>query len=313
MSNIRLSHLAHFKTIPYKQIDNFRDFYYEEKTNDTYFLDWDHILKYHKATGYDGIELLPWDLTEIVGLFGSPEAYVDFCQERGLVVSGMFHGCDDSHIAEKHDEVFEAGKQAIDTLKKLGGKCLNTCPASNYSEIGALTDEGLKNVATVITDIGRYAVDNGIKVCLHNEFFCAVNKYNHRQFLEMTDPRYVFYCLDTAQIKLMGDDVLDFYDTYADRIATFHLKDTASVGESDSVRFGQEPGLGKDVEITRDGHRWFWEPGEGTVDMEGLWKLLKKHHFQGWVSIEDDQTPDLLAAMALASYHVHEVLGKIYK
>ena len=56
MSNIRLSHLAHFKTIPYKQIDNFRDFYYEEKTNDTYFLDWDHILKYHKATGYDGIE-----------------------------------------------------------------------------------------------------------------------------------------------------------------------------------------------------------------------------------------------------------------
>ena len=30
--NIKLSHMNHWKTIPYKQIDNFRDFYYEDKT-----------------------------------------------------------------------------------------------------------------------------------------------------------------------------------------------------------------------------------------------------------------------------------------
>ena len=56
-NRIKLSHMSHWKSVPYKQIDNFRDFYYEDKSNNCYFLDWDRILRYHKATGYDGIEL----------------------------------------------------------------------------------------------------------------------------------------------------------------------------------------------------------------------------------------------------------------
>lgn len=307
MSNIRLSHMSHWKTVPYKENPNFRDFYYEEKSNEVYFMDWDRILRYHSATGYDGIELAPWDLTEILGLFHTPQEYLDFAQERGVSVSGMFHGADDSFRADKYEEVLAAGKQAVDTCKAFSGKHLNMCPANNYYGVGPLDAEALKNTAKVITDIGRYAVDNGIQVGLHNEFFCAVNKENHRQLIELTDPRYVFYCLDTAQIALMGDDLLDFYETYADRICTFHLKDTASIAVPDEIRHD------KDVEIRDDGWRWFWEPGEGVLDLEGLWKLVEKHHFQGWVTIEDDGTPDLLASMALSSYYVNHTLGKIYK
>ncbi len=307
MANMRLSHMSHWKTVPYKQIDNFRDFYYEDKTNMAYYQDWDRILRYHKATGYEGIELAPWDLTEILGLFGTPQEYTAFAKERGIAVSGMFHGADDSQIPEKHDEVLAAARDAIDTLEKFGGKHLNMCPARNYCVHGPLQEEDLKAAARVINEIGAYALDHGIQVGLHNEFFCAVNKENHRRFLELTDPKSVFYCLDTAQIALMGDDLLDFYDTYAERICTFHLKDTASLGVPDEIRYGMDP------EIRDDGWRWFWEPGEGVLPLEELWKLVKKHGFQGWVTIEDDGAPDYLAAMALSSYHFHEVLGKIYK
>lgn len=307
MSNIKLSHMCHFKTIPYKQIDNFRDFYYEDKSNVAYFMDWDRILRYHKATGYDGIELAPWDLTEILALFGTPKEYTDFAKERGIVVSGMFHGCDDSHIAEKHTEVVQAGKNAIDSLKEFGGKHLNVCPCNNYYGVGPLSDEEIQNIAKCLNEIGKYAIDNGIQIGIHNEFFCAVNKENHRQLIESTDPRYVFYCLDTAQIAILGDDLLNFYDTYADRICTFHLKDTASISLPDEIRYD------KDVEIVDDGWRWFWEPGEGILDMKDLWTLLKKHNFKGWCTIEDDGTPDCLASMALSSYYVKETLGKIYK
>ena len=31
-----------------------------------------------------------------------------------------------------------------------------------------------------------------------------------KEFLEMTDPRYVYYCLDTAQVAIMGKDILHF-------------------------------------------------------------------------------------------------------
>ena len=307
MNNIRLSHMSHWKTVPYKQIDNFRDYYYEDKSNACYYQDWDRILRYHKATGYEGIELAPWDLNEILGLFGTPAEFTAFAGDHGIEVSGMFHGADDSEKASKYDDVLQAGKNAVDVLTAFGGKHLNMCPAKNYSEAGPLDDEALKNSARVINAIGEYAVANGIQVGLHNEFFCAVNKENHRKFLEMTDPRYVFYCLDTAQIALMGDDLLDFYDTYADRICTFHLKDTASLAVPDDIRYD------RDVEIRDDGWRWFWEPGEGVLPLEELWKLVKKHGFKGWCTIEDDGAPDYLAAMALSSYYVNEVLGKIYR
>lgn len=270
-------------------------------------VDFQAVLSALKAAGYDGIEIAPWDLSEILGLFGTPAEFTAFAADHGIEVSGMFHGADNSQIATMYDEVLAAGKQAVDTLKAFGGKHLNMCPARNYHSVGPLDDEALKNSAKAISAIGEYAVDNGIQVGLHNEFFCAVNKENHRKFLEMTDPRYVFYCLDTAQIALMGDDVLDFYDTYAERICTFHLKDTASHGEPDAVRYGQ------DVEICDDGHRWFWEPGEGELPLEALWKLVKKHGFKGRCTIEDDGAPDYLAAMALSSYYVNNVLGKIYR
>ncbi len=100
--NIKLSHMSHWKTIPYKQIDNFRDFYYEDKSNSCYYMDWDRILRYHKATGYDGIEIAPWDLSEMLGLFGTPQEFSSFALDHGIEISGMFHGCDDSHIAAKH-------------------------------------------------------------------------------------------------------------------------------------------------------------------------------------------------------------------
>ncbi|MGN7159877.1 hypothetical protein [Sphingomonas sp. SAFR-052] len=80
---------------------------------------------------------------------------------------------------------------------------------------------------------------------------CA-NLPNHRELIESTDPRYAHNCLDTAQVAIMGEDLLTFYRDYCDRISTFHLKHTASERQPDSVRYAQDP------EITADGTRWFW-------------------------------------------------------
>ena len=231
-----------------------------------------------------------------------------FAKDHGIEISGMFHGCDDSHIAAKHDEVVAAGKQAVDTLKAFGGKHLNTCPGNNFYGNGPLDEQGLKNIASCLNEIGEYAEANGVQIGIHNEFFCITNKENHRRLIDITDPKYVHYCLDTAQVALMGDDLIDFYDTYKERICTFHFKDTAdSDGVADEIRYAQ------DVEICDDGHRWFWEPGEGTLPMVELWKHIRDYGFKGWMTVEDDGAPDYLAAMTLSSYYIRHELGKIYR
>ncbi len=83
---------------------------------------------------------------------------------------------------------------------------------------------------------------------------CA-NLPNHRELIESTDPRYVHYRLHTAQVAIMGEDLLTFYRDYCDRISTFHLKDITAERQPDSARYAQDP------EITDDGTCWFWEPG----------------------------------------------------
>lgn len=307
MANIRYANMCHWKNIPYKQIDNFREFYYEDKSNSAYYSDWDRVLRYQKALGFEGIELAPWDFPELLPLFGSARAFTDFAKERGVVVNGMFHGVDGGHDRSRHADVLDSGKRAVDLLLEFGGIHLNTCPTSNYYGNGPLNREQIQACAEVITEIGRYATDHGIKIGLHNEFFCAVNKDNHREFIELTDPRYVHYCVDSAQISIMGEDLLDFYETYHERICTFHLKDTASCNLADEIRYSQDP------EIADDGTRWFWEPGEGVLDLEGLYQLLKKHQFKGWISIETDGTPDILASMALTRYFIDQHLNPIYR
>ena len=107
-------------------------------------------------------------------------------------------------------------------------------------------------------------------------------------------------------MAILGEDLLTFYRDYPDRISTFHLKDTASPRQPDRVRYAQDP------EIADDGTRWFWEPGLGTLDLPGLYRLLKEHRFTGWMSIEYDGSPDLLASMALTRYHLDTVLRPIY-
>lgn len=306
MNNIKYSHMNHWKNIPYKRIDNFRAFYYEDKTNTAYYSDWDRILRYQKALGFSGIELAPWDFPEMLPLFGSAKAFKDFAAERGIEVSGMFHLIDKAHDRSHHKQTFEDGKQAVDLLVQFGGIQLNSAPINNYFGNGPLSRDQIKAAAEIITEIGKYATDQGVQIGIHNEFFLAINKENHKEYIELTDPRYVHYCLDTAQVALIGEDMVKFYDDYHDRICTFHLKDTSTPNLPDETRYSQ------DIEIVDDGTRWFWEPGEGVLDFKGLYELMKKHQFKGWVSIETDGTPDLLASMALTRYYIDSELSKIY-
>ena len=306
--NIRYSHMSHWKGIPYKQIPNFRDFYYEDKTNIAYYQDWDMILKYHAGTGFEGLEVAPWDLMDILKLFKDLVEFKEFAAERGVEISGMFHGLGPAHEKKNHEALIAQAQAAVDKIVIMGGKHMNVCPGIDYAACGPISEEGFNNTIELLNEVGRYSEDHGVQLGIHNEFFCLMNYPQHRRMVEATDPRYVHYCIDTAQISLLGEDLCTFYDDYHDRISTFHLKDTADPKVADEVRYAPS-----NPEIQDDGHRWFWEPGLGVLDFEGLFKLLKKHHFTGWATVETDGTPDLLASMAYASYFYNHEMAKIYR
>jgi inosose dehydratase len=293
--------------INYKQVNNFDEWYMGDFGSHYYYLDWDKVLRYYNGAGFKGIELMIFSVPAIIDAFGSMKNFKEFAAERGIEkITGMFlhHiGCEDKG---NHPEIFRFAQRAIDALAECDGINLIIQPAGQYYGTGPLTEEGLKNAALCMNEVGRRAADKGLAASIHNEFWCAVNLYDHERFIELTDPRYVFYCLDTAQVSIMGVNLLEFYEKYHERIKYFHVKDTTRVKAPDNERFG--PG----AEFDPKGGRWFWEPGGGHIDFPGIWKLMKKYNHKGWVGIESDGTPDPLATILLTSSYIKNVLDPIY-
>ncbi|MFD2215664.1 sugar phosphate isomerase/epimerase family protein [Metabacillus endolithicus] len=310
MENLKYSYMTNMwgmiTDIP--KINNFNEWYEDDFGNAAYYLDWDKILKYHAGAGIKGIELMFYHIPYIKQAFGSLKNFTDFAKERGIEqITGMFSFAIGSENKETLNGAIQFNQMWIDALNELGGENLIIMPAGQYYGTGPLSQEQLQNAAYCMNEIGKRAVDKGITACIHNEFWCAVNRYDHEQYLEMTDPKYVSYCLDTAQLAIMGVDPVQFYDKYHDRVKYFHLKDTTHPNAPDSERFA--PG----AEFADEGTRWFWELGAGVIDFKGLWKLMKKYNHKGWVTIETDGTPDPLASMILSKWYIDHELAPIYK
>lgn len=309
MENIKYSFQMNMWGVPqFKEINNLGEWYDEDFTAHGYFMDWDNICKYLSVAGYKGIELVWYQIDFIKMQFGSLKAFSEFIQKRGIEkVTGGFSINMGSENAENLPGLLAYQQKIIDDLAELDAETLIIMPAGQYYGTGPLSDEQLQNVATALNEVGKLAAAKGIEVSIHNEFWCAVNLNEHERLLELTDPRYVKYCLDTAQVSIMGVDIVDFYDRWHDRVKYMHLKDTNKPSLPDSERFKAG------AEYDDEGTRWFYELGAGNVNMTGLYEVMKKHSFKGWATVEADGAPDNLAAMLLSKWYIDNILSPIYK
>jgi inosose dehydratase len=310
MENLKYAYMTNMwgLAVQYPKINDWNEWYAGDYSNAAYYLDWDKILKFYAGTGFKGIELMFHMLPYITQFFGAPKHFADFAKERGIEqITGTFFIAMGSENRENHQRVLDFSQKMIDFTFNLGGENMNVMPASGYFGVGPLSVAQLKNAADCFNEIGRRAADRGIAASIHSEFWCAINKYDLEQFIDMTDPRYVYFCLDTAQVAIMGFDPVKLYETYHDRIKYFHLKDTNKQNTPDEERFAAG------AEFADDGTRWFWEPGGGSVDFPALWEALKKHSHTGWITLETDGTPDPLATMVLSKWYIDQVLSPIYK
>ncbi|BAK47564.1 sugar phosphate isomerase/epimerase [Clostridium sp. SY8519] len=309
MENIKYSFQMNMWGVPqFKQINNLGEWYDEDFTAHGYMQDWDNILKYLSTAGYKGIELVWYQVDFLRMQFGSLAAFAEFVKKRGIEkVTGGFSIHFNSERKDALPGIIAAQQKNIDNLAELGAEAMIVMPAGQYFGTGPLDDDQLQNVATALNEVGRRAKDKGLDLAIHNEFWCAVNLSNHEKLLELTDPRYVQYCLDTAQISLMGVDIVDFYDRWHDRMKYMHLKDTNKKNLPDEERFKAG------AEYDDEGKRWFYELGAGDVNLTGLYEMFKKHNFKGWATVEADGAPDNLAAMLLSKWYIDNVLSPIYK
>jgi len=215
--------------------------------------------------GWEGIELLDPDL----GWYGPPARVRGFLADAGIPAVAVL-GVIQVDDARRRRQT-EIQKRLIDYIAELGGK--------HYVFIGGdrvfrrlPTDDELKRVADVASELAAYAEPLGIDVSHHSHPRCIVERESEQdRMLAYADPR-VQVCIDIGISAFMDEDYEGQIRKYAGRTAYVHLKDWA---------FGKYCVL-----------------GEGTkgIDWGRVLATFTETGFDGWITTElswyGDTDPD---------------------
>lgn len=143
------------------------------------------------------------------------------------------------------------------------------------------SDGEISAIAETINQLGRRTAELGIRIAPHPHIWGPIERPEEvRRLLEQTDPAYVDWIPDTAQLNLGGGDPLELMRDYYDRMAAVHWKDSKAeyrgfTGPTPTQEQHQREILYKDL-------------GAGGVDLPGIWQQLLDRGYQGWITLDLD-------------------------
>jgi inosose dehydratase len=182
----------------------------------------------------------------------------------------------------KHEKIIEQHMRLVGFIKRLGCDHLkiNTGPRRP----NGTTDQDLKNMAVVFNILGKRISGEGLKFGVHAHMWTQLeNRHEIDTVLAATDPRHVWFVLDTGHITMAGIDPVELTRTLGNRIIEFHLKDTKPENRGGAKQRLERNDAMKDP--------IFFELGKGGVDFPAIKKHLDQIGWHGWLTVELDSSP----------------------
>jgi inosose dehydratase len=163
-----------------------------------------------------------------------------------------------------------------------------------------------REMSLTFNEIGRRMTDLGMKFAIHAHLDSKLeNRRDVDAVLEQTDPRHVWFVLDTGHITMAGMDPVELTRTYVSRIIEYHLKDTAPENRGGYKGPHLKPGAYN----TTPENVVFYELGKGGVDFPGILAILNRNNWKGWGTVELDRTTSTARqSCAITKKYIEEVL-----
>ena len=216
---------------------------------------------------------------------------------------------------EMERQTYDLFERQMRFIKEMGGtdivlaelgQAVHQQPVAVLPNKPVFTDEQWDALVEGLHNLGRRAVENGMRICYHHHMGTGVQYRSEvDRLMSSTDPELVNLLLDTGHLYWAGDDPLDMTRAYADRIKHVHLKDIRQEILEESTRLGRSF-----LESVVAGV--FTVPGDGVIDFEPIFQVLADHNYEGWLIVEAEQDaakaePLLYAKKARA--YLREVIG----
>ncbi len=191
-------------------------------------------------------------------------------KELGLKVSMLTCAPDFTNPdAKVRKSQIEDMKSKVNTACYLGAPAVRVTTGMSYPETSI--DEGINWASECLLELADYAEPKGVKLCLENHYkdrmwdrldFAAKNEIFIRIY-DRLRPTPVVVNFDTSQPMVMNTDELTLLEYVKEKVYNVHV--------GDRLR-GQRP----HVVI-----------GEGEVDFDGIFSILKSVNYNRFFSVED--------------------------
>jgi inosose dehydratase len=239
--------------------------------------------------GYEGTELGPWGYypADAASLAAELDA-------RGLALASAFCPVDLTRAAG-YLAAESTALTVADLLQKLGVRELiladpfrteRAAVAGRAGPRHELMEEAYQAQAGGLNRLGARLAERGMSAVFHHHAATYVETSAEiDRVLAMTDPSLIGLCLDTGHAVFGGADPVDLVRRWRDRVRYVHLKDVdphalatarqREFGYADSVRSGI-----------------FCPLGQGGVDFDAVFALLRQIGYEGWLTVEQDIIAD---------------------
>jgi inosose dehydratase len=145
-----------------------------------------------------------------------------------------------------------------------------------------LTAAQWKNVAHVVEQAAKVSAEFGLDLVFHPHVATYVETPEEcERFFDVTSHTGIGLCLDTGHCDYGGGDSLAEAAKFASVLRFIHIKDVDMnvLMEARRKRLNFEQAIEEKV---------FTIIGQGSIDFPGLFRLLEKNNYSGWMVIEQD-------------------------
>jgi inosose dehydratase len=147
------------------------------------------------------------------------------------------------------------------------------------------SDKEWEKLCDGLNKLGKLAAKKGMRLTYHHHMGTGVQTAEEiDRLMENTDPGLLGLLYDTGHLVFSGEDHLGVLKKWIDRVGHVHLKDMRP-----AVRKKARKEKWPFLRAVKEGV--FTVPGDGCVDFEPVFKMLKKAKYQGWWVVEAEQDP----------------------
>lgn len=283
---------------------------------------WDELYRLIAVAGFPSIEVpyepkwdfggrsgIPRTLRSIMVKYGTMQNYMAEVKKTGIENINSVH-LDPSLFCQGNVQMFlgafgHFGEEAIQFAKEAGAEnVILTATPSIYAVKKLLEgssqgeEEFLSQMAQTIDHLAIMAKEEGVKLCLKNEYWGLLRGEEILQFLKRCREE-VYLDADTAHLQITGVDAVKFITANKEKIGVVHFTDTAFTDN-------QEAYLQPMPEYPAKGAaKVYCDMGEGSVDFSAILKALENTGYQGTVIYNCKNSYDVYRSLLRTRYYIN--------